>query len=146
MLQETDNDKQNIPRIIKVVSAKLLNNGKQLLLNLNVDDVDIVYFYSLDSKEDSEISSYIRGLLEDGSLVYESPSKDNLDDYMKSEIRSERNRLLEDTDKYLTIPDYPISDIEKEQLIKYRQGLRDLTDQRGFPNKVKWPVRPDFLV
>ena len=53
-------------------------------------------------------------------------------------IRSKRNQLIADTD-HMLLPDYPIT---SEQLIAvkaYRQALRDITEQSGFPTNVIWP-------
>lgn len=48
-------------------------------------------------------------------------------------IRAERDRRLAATDKYL-IPDFPISEKEREQYRAYRQYLRDLPETDGFPD------------
>lgn len=32
-----------------------------------------------------------------------------------------------------------------EQIKVYRQALRDIPEQSGFPKNVKWPVEPQFL-
>ena len=62
-------------------------------------------------------------------------------DQLAKSIRSKRNQLIADTD-YMVMPDYPIT---SEQLIAvqaYRQELRDITNQEGFPNDVVFPVNP----
>ena len=53
-------------------------------------------------------------------------------------IRSKRNQLIAETD-HMLLPDYPIT---SEQLIAvkaYRQELRDIPEQSGFPTNVIWP-------
>lgn len=55
-------------------------------------------------------------------------------------VRAKRDRLLEETDKYVCVPDYPVSGEEKEKYLTYRQFLRDVPDQAGFPDNVVWPV------
>ena len=47
--------------------------------------------------------------------------------------RFERNRLLTATDK-LMLPDYPITEAEREQYKQYRQYLRDFPEAPGFPD------------
>lgn len=42
-----------------------------------------------------------------------------------TEIRSKRNFLLNESDKYL-LEDYPIDEIQKNSVIQYRQSLRGL--------------------
>jgi len=53
-------------------------------------------------------------------------------------IRTQRNRLLMESDIYL-IPDFPISDLKREEWKAYRQQLRDVTLQTTFPDSVIWP-------
>jgi hypothetical protein len=52
-------------------------------------------------------------------------------------IRAKRNSLLGATDFYLA-KDRPVSD----EMISYRQALRELPDQTGFPDSIAWPIRP----
>ena len=47
-------------------------------------------------------------------------------------LRAERDGRLAETDKYL-IPDFPISEQQREQYRAYRQYLRDLPEAEGFP-------------
>jgi len=53
-------------------------------------------------------------------------------------IRTQRNKLLLESDMYL-IPDFPISDLKREEWKVYRQQLRDVTLQETFPESVIWP-------
>lgn len=69
------------------------------------------------------------------------PPYEPTDEELARQVRDDRNRKLEETDWYMT-PDYP-ADHETLELVKsYRQALRDITLQRGFPRDVKWPVEP----
>jgi hypothetical protein len=52
-----------------------------------------------------------------------------------------RNKFLRITDKFV-LPDFPLSDDLKVAIVNYRQQLRDLTDQSGFPNSIVWPEQP----
>ena len=49
------------------------------------------------------------------------------EDELKVQVRSVRNRYLEQTDKYLSVTDYPITDDERELYRQYRTYLRDYT-------------------
>ena len=51
--------------------------------------------------------------------------------------RSKRDNLLAETD-YLALSDQTLS----AEMASYRQALRDITSQSGFPFSVTWPVRP----
>ena len=61
----------------------------------------------------------------------------------KKDFRLERNRLLRDYDWALA-PDSPLTDEQKTEATIYRQALRDLPSQSGFPN-VEFPTKPSFL-
>lgn len=52
-------------------------------------------------------------------------------------VRSQRNSLLAETD-YLALSDTTLS----SDMSAYRQALRDITSQAGFPTNVTWPTKP----
>lgn len=56
---------------------------------------------------------------------------------LTQEVRSQRNSLLAETD-YLALSDTTLS----SDMATYRQALRDVTSQEGFPTDVAWPVKP----
>ena len=56
--------------------------------------------------------------------------------------RAKRNQLIAETD-YLMMPDYPVSAEVRASVETYRQSLRDITEQAGFPESIEWPVRPE---
>lgn len=69
-------------------------------------------------------------------------------DTLAAEVREERDALLDTTDKeILKIFDTATSWTNLETLRSdwktYRQALRDITDQAGFPNEVTWPTKPE---
>lgn len=67
------------------------------------------------------------------------------DDSMVAEaIRDKRDNLLGETDYYL-MPDYPSNPQNLEELKVYRQALRDVPKQEGFPRDVRWPDVPKFF-
>ena len=53
-------------------------------------------------------------------------------------IRRERNRLLSETD-WMALSDSTMS----AEWATYRQALRDITTQEGFPYAVEWPTKPE---
>ena len=53
------------------------------------------------------------------------------------EVRQERNSLLSETD-WMAGSDITMSD----EWRTYRQALRDISSQEGFPNTVTWPTKP----
>ena len=54
-------------------------------------------------------------------------------------VLSRRNCLLAASD-WTQLPDVDSS--VRSLWLDYRQALRDITDQEGYPNTVKWPVNP----
>lgn len=52
-------------------------------------------------------------------------------------VRAERDRKLADTD-WTALSDVTMS----AEMAAYRQALRDITAQEGFPHSVNWPVKP----
>lgn len=59
----------------------------------------------------------------------------------EAEVRSTRDYYLQLTD-YLVVPDYPISEADKQKVVTYRQALRDLPESANFPEEVEWPEPP----
>ena len=56
------------------------------------------------------------------------------------EVRTQRDALLVESD-WAVLPDAPVAD---EQAWKdYRQALRDVPQQNGFPTDIDWPVKPE---
>lgn len=55
--------------------------------------------------------------------------------------RSTRDYYLTMTD-YLVVNDYPITNEEREQVLEYRQALRDIPQDRAFPEGIVWPEPP----
>lgn len=62
----------------------------------------------------------------------------------RQSVRSKRDSLISDTD-YLLCADYPISAEDLEAVKAYRQALRDVPQQEGFPFEVVWPELPTIL-
>lgn len=59
-------------------------------------------------------------------------------------VRNARNRELRRTD-WAALPDSPLSDEERAAVKEYRRKLRDVSNQKGFPDDVEWPDPPSFL-
>ena len=49
--------------------------------------------------------------------------------------RAKRDAMIKETDLYM-LPDYPNA---PHGIAEYRQALRDITEQHGFPHNVTWP-------
>lgn len=53
-------------------------------------------------------------------------------------MRAKRNRLIADTDWRFSSDLVP-----SDEWIKYRQDLRNVPQQSGFPNEIEWPITPN---
>ena len=63
------------------------------------------------------------------------------DTVLAASARQKRDRLIATTD-YLVTPDYPIESDRLAKVKIYRQALRDIPDQSGFPRSITWPEKP----
>lgn len=107
------------------------------------DNTQIPYTFTIGGYDDAPISMAIKEALDRGEIQiadYVPPVIP--DEVLAFDIRDKRNALLSATD-YLLQPDYPISDTDREAVKAYRQALRDITNQEGFPKEVVWPEKPD---
>ena len=57
------------------------------------------------------------------------------------EARAERDKLLAETD-WTQVLDAPIDAETREAYRAYRQALRDIPEQEGFPDTITWPELP----
>jgi len=60
------------------------------------------------------------------------------DDNQAATVRLKRDGLLAQSD-WTQVADAPV---DATVWATYRQALRDITDQAGFPNDINWPVKP----
>jgi hypothetical protein len=76
-------------------------------------------------------------------LVVEQTAEEKAetDNRKAGETRFKRNQRLAATD-WTRLDDAPLSTEQRAAWAVYRQQLRDLTDQPGFPWEVVWPTAP----
>lgn len=79
---------------------------------------------------------------EDGNVTtaaeHEAAYRQRIDDEAAKRVREERTKLLSNTD-WTQLVDAPV---DASPWATYRQELRDITDQPGFPHDVTWPTEP----
>jgi len=66
-------------------------------------------------------------------------AKAALDEQQATSIRNERNKKLSESD-WTQVADSPV---DKAAWATYRQALRDVPAQSGFPWDVAWPTQPE---
>ena len=80
-------------------------------------------------------------IVQDNMEVWLAYAKQQETDNQAQAVRDKRDKLLADTD-WTQTDDAPLSGDSKESMRKYRQSLRDITSQSGFPQEIKWPEKP----
>ena len=85
--------------------------------------------------------NYERQMYQEGILTFTNAVEPNLSNILIQKIRSRRNQLLRDSD-WTQMPDSPLPEEEKTAWQTYRQALRDVPQQEGFPENVTWPDAP----
>ena len=75
--------------------------------------------------------------LEMGPAPYVAPEPDPVD--LAAQARAQRNSLLAASD-WTQIPDAPVN---AQAWATYRQELRDIPQQAGFPANINWPTVPE---
>jgi hypothetical protein len=60
---------------------------------------------------------------------------------LKEVVIAQRSNLLFKSD-WTQLPNSPLTQQQQEQWATYRQALRDITAQSGYPANVIWPTKP----
>lgn len=117
------------------------------------DDGNIINFWKMELSPKGYFQSA------DGKYYTQADLPENSDEFCKerysNEIKAERNARISDTDDYVKLPDITVAktagakrsaldDADRISLEAYRQALRNLPEQEGFPF-VAWPVFPTAL-
>lgn len=102
---------------------KALKNGKIIAINDSGEFPCLVYdTIKKDAKH--QLSDYVHC---NGQFVL-TTSDPAIEQY-KEQVRAVRNSYLEQTDKYLSVTDFPITDEQKELYRQYREYLRHYPEQ-----------------
>jgi hypothetical protein len=63
-------------------------------------------------------------------------------DELSETIRVERNTLLAETD-WISLKALESGQAPSAEMVAYRQALRDVPSQAGFPGEITWPTKPE---
>jgi hypothetical protein len=69
-----------------------------------------------------------------------TPTEQDIENQRRLELRAKRDFLLATSD-WTQIADVPQT--IKDKWAPYRQALRDVPQQAGFPDNIQWPVKPE---
>jgi hypothetical protein len=72
---------------------------------------------------------------------YTAEEQAEIDTQKAAQVRRERNAKLTECD-WTQLNDTPLDNPTKVEWTTYRQALRDITTQSGFPHSVIWPTKP----
>lgn len=62
-------------------------------------------------------------------------------DQATANVRAQRDRLLQETD-WIVSRSYEAGRPVAQDWVAYRQALRDIPEQEGFPYLIQWPTQP----
>ena len=76
-------------------------------------------------------------------IPFTQEERDHVTYLVSNREREKRNEILRKTDIYAFADRWQnYTDQEKQSWLIYRQALRDVTLQQGFPYSIQWPVAP----
>ena len=122
------------------------NLTKEVMAEFGVYEVGYQSVSSYDQRTQYVEHSTSPSLVNDVYVLTTSIHSKNSDQLAKydsalaSQARNERNKLLSDTD-WTQYKD--IDETVSSRYTQYRQALRDLTSQSGFPLNITWPTKPE---
>lgn len=141
----------------------LMINGNRYTVSRRIVKSNEIRYLTV-TPEPAEVSGTIKTYDNNGFLIAE----DNADDFLRytyvgtlltltnkplpvpyepteaeiaGQARTQRDQLLAETD-WTQVLDAPISAECREAFRVYRQALRDITEQDGFPYEITWPDMP----
>lgn len=129
--------------IFNNVSFPSTGPDDSFLAQNNAKKVNVFKTYDATTEKLVAVAPYV-----EGDWVYtvevQNKTQDELDlenEAKATGIRVRRDQLLKDCD-WTQVSDSPLTTADKNTWKTYRQALRDVTDQAGFPGTVEWPALP----
>lgn len=94
-------------------------------------------------KWDMDTSAWVEAAPEEEISAWEAdhPAPAACPEEQADQVRAKRDALLAATD-WTQVLDAPIDEPAREAMRAYRQALRDIPQQEGFPDPVTWPDLP----
>lgn len=130
---------------IRPSSFEIENVSKErcdVVLNTNIEEIEkeenVKYLYDtyrLNICYSENIEEEIRNNYD----RYLNNAKNNESNELATEIRKQRDALLNETD-WTQMTDSALDETKKERYRIYRQALRDIPEQENFPDDVVWPI------
>lgn len=105
---------------------KALKDNKIIAIN-ETGKFPCLNYDSIEEDTEHQVSDYVHC-----NSQFVLTTSDPAIEQRKEQVRAVRNRYLEQTDKYLSVTDFPITDEQKEQYRQYREYLRH------YPEHADW--------
>lgn len=105
---------------------KAIKDNKIIAIN-ETGEFPLMNYDSLEEDTEHQLSDYIHY---DGEFVLTSSAE--AIEQKKEDVRAVRNQYLEQTDKYIALSDFPITDDERELYKQYRVYLRTYPECRDW--------------
>jgi hypothetical protein len=132
--------------IYKISTGEIVNSGLCIDINIQV----IPEGCAILELKSNPLAQYIKN-----SLTKNIPTKPNFEcdfnfvnevwvpsfDKQSQEVKAHRNVTLLQSD-WTQIPNGPLTIEQQQAWADYRQQLRDITSQSGYPFNVVWPTSP----
>lgn len=100
-------------------------------------------FFFKASKYEKYVAPYVaQWEAEKNRILAKIEAWENSAEHKEQKAREERELLLKESD-YILMPDYPATEENKTAWAEYRQALRDLPEQEGWPVNIVWPKKPE---
>jgi len=118
--------------------AKYAQVENGIVVNISVADADVALERGLIL---ATAETEIGGTYANSTFARKIVTDDRTDAQKENDARSERDGWLKHCD-WTVMPDSPLSDSDKTAWQTYRQALRDVPAQVGFPDNITWPTKP----
>jgi hypothetical protein len=119
--------------------AKYAQVENGIVVNISVAEAD---FASERGLILATAETEIGGTYDGSAFARRVVTDDRTDAQKENDARSERDGWLKYCD-WTVMPDSPLSDSDKTAWQTYRQALRDVPAQAGFPDNITWPTKPE---
>lgn len=100
------------------------------------DESNNIFAYDSDGSQDSFIKPGLTPISEQEAMAIANPPPST--EQLAAQARAQRDVLLAESD-FSQLPDAPVN---SAAWATYRQALRDVPEQPGFPQTIEWPVKP----
>ncbi len=125
-LYDLDNIQEEIRQIPEIEENKAT---EQTVYIYNMYKIEVWYRDNLQEDIEQNYDIWLQG------------AKDKEYNDLAKEARDKRDKLLQETD-WTQLLDNTLSNELQTQYREYRQALRDIPQQEGFPYNITWPEKP----